>query len=541
MIEIGTRSSRLARAQARQVAQGLEAEGHETRLVPTDSLGDRHRKAPVHELGVAGAFTSGLEAALARGEIDLAVHSLKDLPTETADGLEVAAVLERGPPGDVLLVRPHAHEPERSPPLAGGARVATSGPRRQSQLSAAREDLTVVNVRGNVDTRVAKLREGRFDALVTARVVLDRMDLDVEGLRVHALDPERFPPAPGQAAIAVQTRTGSPEGEVAACLDHEPSRRATEAERRLLARLGGGCGLPLGAWLRRREDSWALTGTFAGRSWDLTHEPHVRRVEATGPDPDGLVERVTDEVAAIDPRPRRPDLDAVPDPDGEPVLVLASAPTARAWAARLRRAGQAAEPIATSTVEANEVDEVPPAPLAEADWIAVTSRNAAAPLADALGEPLKADIAAVGPATARALQGEGLPCHVVGPKATGASLADTLDELAEPGATVSLAQGERTHGDLKAGLREADVDVRTWRAYRTREREPDPPTGPDTAPAVLATSPRNAEIVARQGLHEQAREVLAIGPSTAEALAELGIRARPLDRPTPSALLDVIE
>lgn len=306
MIRLGTRSSRLALEQARNVREGLERDGHDVETRPTDALGDETHAVPVHQLGVAGAFTGRLEAALLAHEIDLAVHSLKDLPLDTARGLEVPAILDRGAPQDVLLVAPHAHDPHRRPPLERNARVATSGPRRQSQLLAARRDLAIVNVRGNVDTRIQKLRRGWFDALVTARAALDRMPLDrmpldLSDVHVHDLDPHRHPPAPGQGAIAVQARAGSPAAKAANALDHEATRRAVETERALLGRLGGGCGLPLGAYADRDDGAWSLRATFAGTAGRPGTSPGSSERSPAGTRP-GSPSRLTRPSAT--PRPR---------------------------------------------------------------------------------------------------------------------------------------------------------------------------------------------------------------------------------------------
>ena len=530
MIAIGTRTSRLARAQAEQVQRALADAGHATELVPTDTFGDRDAHAPVHELGVAGAFTTRLEAGLQAEEIDLAVHSLKDLPTEPSPGLEIAAVLDRGRPGDVLIVRPHAWAPGASPPIEEGARVATSGPRRRSQLLAER-DVTVATLRGNIDTRIAKLRAGRFDALVTASVVLDRMELALDDLHVHHLDPQAFPPAPGQAAITVQAREDSPAAHHARALDHEPTRRAVDAERRLLAELGGGCGLPLGAWVRPAADGWRLSATFAGHGWDPTHEARLVRREAVEPTPQACLDTVEGNLSP-ELTPRRPALATTPVPEGEPVLVVASQRTAREWSARLREAGRAAYPVPTRAVEPTPT----PAPAtAGIDWIAVTSPDAAAPLAEALDD-VDAEIAAVGPTTGRRLQAEGLPCHLVAPDHDGASLARALAEIA-PQARVLLAQADTTHGDLAQGLREGGLAVEAWTAYEVREHPPRFPEAVDLpARAAVVTSPRNAAALADAEPDPVAETRIAIGPSTADRLRELGLEPVTADRPTPDSV-----
>lgn len=548
MISIGTRSSRLALAQAEQVAHELEERGFATELVSTDSLGDRRRSMPVHELGVAGAFTAGLERALLADEVDLAVHSLKDLPVEQPEDLTLAAVLERGTAADALLVRSEAHaeaeEEEEGLPLAEGARVATSGPRRQSQLLAERSDLAIVNVRGNVDTRVAKLRQGFFDALVTARVALDRLELDLADLHVHDLDPDRFPPAPGQAAIAVQAREGSRAAKAAKALDHAATRTAVATERRLLAAIGGGCGLPLGAHVEPEADAWRLRATFAGHGWDLADRGRLRRVEATAEDAGTLPEQVLDDVAAIQPRPTRPPYEPASAPEGPPVLVVASEPTARSWAAVLHEAGQPAEPLPTRRFTPTDPDAEATPDVAAADWIVATSPRAAEPLAGLLDDALDAYIAAVGPATARALQTRGLPCHLLGPEATGESLAEAIADVHEgTDGRVLLAQSDVVHGDAARQLEQAGFTVEGWQAYATEEQPVDLSSlaATLTAPAAIVMSARNAHTLAQADIDEIAERIVAIGPSTAEALREMGIDPLVASAPRPDAVLEVLD
>lgn len=242
-LRIGTRGSRLALAQAREVADLLAARGAEPEIVPMSTAGDRGASPQASPAGVKGLFVAEITAALARGDVDLAVHSAKDLPSEDPDGVVVAAVPQRGLPYDVLAAR--------RPDVPEGGVVGTSSLRRRAQLRRSRPGLVVRDVRGNVDTRLRKLREGAFDGLVLAAAGLARLGLHPE----HALPLplEEMVPAPGQGALAVQALAGSEAAEAAVRLDHEPSRRAFEAERRLVRLLGAGCRMPLGAYAERRE------------------------------------------------------------------------------------------------------------------------------------------------------------------------------------------------------------------------------------------------------------------------------------------------
>jgi hydroxymethylbilane synthase len=247
-LRIGTRGSRLALAQAGEVAALLEAAGHAGELVPISTAGDRGASPKDSPAGIKGLFVAEITDALLRGEVDVAVHSAKDLPSEDPHGVVVAAVPQRGLPYDVLVTR------EAELPL--GAAVGTSSLRRRAQFLRIRPDARVGDVRGNVDTRLRKLEAGQVDGLVLAGAGLARLGQDPE----HAapIPVEDMVPAPGQGALAVQARAGDHSQEVAALLDHPASRDAFETERGVVTRLGGGCRLPLGAYAERRDGAVRL-------------------------------------------------------------------------------------------------------------------------------------------------------------------------------------------------------------------------------------------------------------------------------------------
>jgi len=233
---IGSRGSALALWQARWAAARLETAGHQARIEIIRTTGDRITGVALSKVGSKGLFTKELEEALLARTIDLAVHSLKDLPTELAEGLVIGAVPEREDPRDVLVGR-------RLNDLARGARVGTSSLRRAAQLRALRPDLVIESVRGNVDTRVRKLDEGRYDALVLAAAGLRRLGLEA---RIdETLPVEVMCPAAGQGALAIETRRDGVAEVIP--MEHAATRTAVIAERALLGSLGGGCQVPIGA------------------------------------------------------------------------------------------------------------------------------------------------------------------------------------------------------------------------------------------------------------------------------------------------------
>lgn len=248
MIRLGTRASLLARWQAEWVAARLVERGAGVGLVPISTVGDRSQTGPVEQLGV-GVFTKEIQRALADGRIDLAVHSLKDLPTEPVPGLSLAAVPVRGPMGDVLVTRERRSLDE----LPSGSRVGTGSLRRRAQLWHVRPDLQMVDIRGNVDTRLAKLAAGDYDAIILAEAGLRRLQFDEHV--AHVLPPTIMLPAPGQGALGLETRSDDTATRAAlAPLDDAATHASVLAERTLLANLRGGCLAPVGAWGRVEQN-----------------------------------------------------------------------------------------------------------------------------------------------------------------------------------------------------------------------------------------------------------------------------------------------
>ena len=236
MLVIASRGSQLALWQARWVAAQLSAAGHPCRIEIVKTTGDKITDVPLAKVGSKGLFTKEIEEALLDGRADLAVHSLKDLPTELPEGLVLAAVPEREDPRDAVVGRKLAELPV-------GARVGTSSLRRAAQLRQLRPDLLVESVRGNLDTRLRKLDEGQYDAILLAAAGLKRLGW---GDRIaEILAPEQMCPAVGQGALAIEARAGF---EKVALLDHADTHTAVVAERAVLKALGGGCEVPIGAY-----------------------------------------------------------------------------------------------------------------------------------------------------------------------------------------------------------------------------------------------------------------------------------------------------
>jgi len=287
-LRIGSRGSQLAFWQANHIAGLLRVADNEVEIEIIKTTGDRLQDAAFGDVGTKGMFTKEIEDALAEGRIDLAVHSLKDLPTELPEPFALAATPPRADPRDVFVSVKHANLAA----LPAGARVGTSSQRRRAQLLALRPDLKPQEFRGNVDTRLRKLAEGQVEAILLAAAGLDRLG-KTDWVR-QRLDPKEFCPAAGQGALGIETRKGDDAViEALAFLDHADTRFAVTAERAALAALGGGCQVPIGIHCRpsfqsggdKSEGPWdEIFGVVAdpesGRAVRIYHRVRQREMDA---------------------------------------------------------------------------------------------------------------------------------------------------------------------------------------------------------------------------------------------------------------------
>jgi len=255
---IGSRGSQLALWQANYISALLQQQGHAVSIEVIKTTGDRISDAALAKVGTKGMFTKEIEEALLDGRVDLAVHSMKDLPTELPSDFAVAAIPEREDPRDAFLSKGYSRIRE----LPNRARVGTSSLRRQAQLHALRDDLEVIPLRGNVDTRFRKMERGDFDAIILAAAGLTRLGLG-DAIREY-LDSTEMCPAAGQGALAIETRADDVKTIAdLKFLDHAPTRIAVDCERAALNALGGGCQVPIGVYAQLRGQELLLQAVVA--------------------------------------------------------------------------------------------------------------------------------------------------------------------------------------------------------------------------------------------------------------------------------------
>jgi hydroxymethylbilane synthase len=525
-LSVGTRRSQLARWQTDHVVRLLQAAWPDLMCeVHTFSTrGDDVLDQSLPSLGGKGLFTAALEEALRQGEIDIAVHSLKDLPVADPPGLTVGAIIGRADVRDVLV----AAQGMTLATLPPGAVVGTSSLRRQAQLLAQRPDLQVRDIRGNVETRLRKVEDGQYAATILAAAGVNRLGLDAAVSEILSL--ETMLPAPGQGALAVQCRAGdSVTLALLAGIHNVAVANAVCAERRFLETLGGGCAVPVAAYARAVPEGWLLDGLVADPAGTA-----VIRVSARGADPLALGEQLAAEALVLGAAHI---LDGVKPLRDKRVVVTRSAAQAEAFARPLAALGAETILFPVITFAPLEPLELETAldELQAYDWLVLTSANALSFFFAAYDRrdppPPLPRIAVIGGATARLLEERSLTPGFMPDEFTGEQLALGLGSLA--GQRILLPRASAGRPEIVALLREQGAVVDDIALYDTITAVPEPAVlqelrrGVDVLTFTSPSSVRNfLRIVEDAGLDAgailRAALVVAIGPVTAAELAQHG-------------------
>jgi len=524
--------------QARLAADALARRypEHEFVLAPLTTHGDRHPSMRLSDSPREGVFVKELEQALIDGRAELAVHSAKDLPTLSTPGLAFAAFLPRADARDVFIAR----APATLSDLAAGSRIGTGSPRRAAQIAAIRPDLRVVEIRGNVDTRLRRLAEGEVEGLILAAAGLERLGRLGEAHELLPLDV--MLPAPGQGALVVQALDGSEAGGLAASIDDAPTRRAVEAERALLRRLGGGCLSALGAYAVAEGDHLTLQAVVL----DSTGRTVIRG-EARGRDDAGVVSEVASRLEAqgaarllARPGGSLAGLRIMVTRADRQAAALADALTARG-AVAVRCPVIAIEPIAVDLQD-----------LAGYDWLVLTSANGVDRLRELLRDanrdfPSRTKVAAIGPETAARAQEAGMTPALVPSRFIAEDLAETLASTMAPGARILLARAAGSRDVLPEQLRArgAQVDVlETYRAVPPADVRPRLAACLPGVDMITFTSSSTVRhfVDAMPGPLSDRVTIACIGPITAQTARDLGLRVDIIAQEyTTRGLVDAIE
>lgn len=494
---IGTRGSDLARWQAHYVRNLIESRGGTCDIQILSTQGDREQVQAFEKLEGKGFFTKEIEQALLDHTVDLAVHSHKDLETRQPEGLTIAAVPARATAQDVLLIRHDARKDRPWLPLDKGATVGTSSVRRRDQLLLLRPDLNIQALRGNVPTRVDRLREGRYDAIVLAAAGLDRLELDLSDLVRLDLDPRHFVPAPAQGALALQMRENDPKLDWLRALGDAQAATDIESERAILRALEGGCQLPFGAHVRLSGGLRAFLQTAAG----------PRRIVASHAS--SALRQLQES-----PHPKRILITRAPKKDVLHRLAASAGHTLLEWSGNVL--------VATGA----------DTPSTACNWVWLTSPGSAAMAADWIRKHDGVRIAAAGAGTAESIPddllarvnhiGHGDP---VSAWTAFAANRTGQDHIAIPHSTLSKRRWETGH--------DTPFTLHPWPAYSA---EPRPATAPK-ADVVCFTSPSNVH----HWTGTQPPCVVAIGPTTSQALSERGWTHKTAEHPDAFGIWEALE
>jgi len=516
-IVVGTRGSVLAQWQTNHVIAALKQISPEieieTRIIKTS--GDKDQTRSLAEFGGLGVFTKEIENALLAHEIDFAVHSLKDLPTELGQSLMFAAITEREDARDCIVSRHGLGLMQ----LPRGVRIGTSSARRSAQVRALRPDAQIIQLRGNVDTRLRKAQTEEYDAIVIAAAGIIRLGRASEITEYLVL--ETFLPDPGQGALAIEIRADDPGlATLISRLDHAPTRAAVTAERAFLRALGGGCRMPVGTFAEMRGGQLYLDALIASDDGARITRGEIAG-DALGAEELGM--QLAARVRAIHESPLQ----------GKRILITRAREQAQSLAEKIRTLG--GEPIEFPTIDFAPIEDYQEFDAALArvenfDWVVFTSANGVSATADRLrvlgSEPRTLavrKIAAIGPATVAALEAMGMRVDFVPTKFLGEQIA--LELPIERGQRALLLRADIASDVLERGLVARGVVVTNIAVYRTIMPHASKTNlnGIDAVTFTSSSTVRNF-IALMNGNGLGSASVVCIGPVTAETARKLGLR-----------------
>ena len=503
-IIIGSRGSDLALWQANHVKNKLKTLGFEAQIKIIKTQGDRIQDLSFDKLEGKGFFTKEIEQQLLSNEIDLAVHSHKDLETASPKGLMVAAVPERESPSELLILRRTSVDQSQKFGILKNATVGTSSARRKNQLLAFRPDIKLKDLRGNVPTRIAKLRQGNYDAIMLAKAGVTRLDLDLDDLHVIELNPAEFIPAPAQGALALQIREGDNLlADLLKQLSDVLSLETTQIERKVLNLFEGGCQLPLGVYAEKEGDQFRLWASHAN-SW----EEMPKRICISG-------SKETLAQKAVDLLKKK----------SSPKRIFISRDLHKDHFIQRLCSHQGCTLTAVAQIEVEYTKSSFP----QADWVFFSSANSAISYFEQADASGNRKYAAIGEATAEIVN-KYRNCDFVGsgfPDEVGKSFSKRIGS-AKVCFPVSSSSKKTVQNYLS---QDQVIDVI---AYRTKAAgKPIPESD-----YYLFTSPSNVDAFLNANEIPDRSKVVAIGPSTRSRLEELGFNPIQAKRPSLLAMVE---
>ncbi|MFW9929290.1 MAG: hydroxymethylbilane synthase [Candidatus Thorarchaeota archaeon] len=529
MLKIGARDSKLSKQQVFIVQDLLKKQINlDSSFIPIKSVGDKDLNSPIHKIENEGVFTSTLEEALLSEEIDLAVHSLKDLPTEISDKLAIVAIIKRNDPTDTLLVKKSSFNriDENSWDILPNTRIATGSERRKSQLLDIFPECITIDVRGNVDTRLRKLHEGLFDGLMMASAVFERLNLDINNDIIKIkLNTDRFPTAPGQGAICLEMKKDHDLYEQIKILNHEDTARAVTIERDILKFIGGGCQLPLGLTVYKIGDYWKLISTLAPLNWKIYESPPISRTNLLVRYPEELIPLFIKGLAYNKGEPHINNCI-----QNKKILLAGSKETAIKYSVKLESLGAFTQIIDSQTFseiwDEKTIDTYKDKWL-NASWVVLTSKRAINGLkAFMIRYPnKKVKIATVGPATTKEVQKSGFPVHFQASKSDSMSLANEFSRFLVQNDNILFLASKNALSNIKSILTEKNIGVNQISVYQGNTNNTRVPLF-FTPPVdyILVFSPKYARSILDLYGQNIANNWICFGQATKQVLEDYSMR-----------------
>lgn len=495
-IKIGSRGSDLALWQANYITQKLKDLKVDSELIIISTQGDQIQHLSFDKMEGKGFFTKEIEEALLKKEIDLAVHSHKDLETTSPDGLKIAAVSYREEPNDIILIRKDAYDFKATFSLRQGAITGTSSARRKAQLLYHRPDLHLKDLRGNVPTRINKLRNGEYDAIMLAYAGVKRLEIDLSEFHVEILNPKVFIPAPAQGVLGLQIREDDDElQEILMKIHHEEVRECISVERDLLKKFDGGCQLPFGAYCIYENSNFHLWAGFS-KQWDSP----VRRIYLQDSKYENLVEKAYKKLN---------------EKKKGKVFISRTKKMAEHFYHAAEMAGYHVNGCSMTRYE-----QIPFTGIPDCEWIFFSSKNCVKYFFSLNpGVPSNVKIGSIGGATAEALKKKGIICDFIGESKDTIEIGKQFANLVGsakvlfPQSTASFRTIQKQFASQKNLI---DMVV-----YDTVE---DLGADPTDADIIVLTSPTNAMLYLRKKKALPDQLFVAIGNSTADILVKAGIK-----------------
>jgi hydroxymethylbilane synthase len=498
-IIIGSRGSDLALWQANFVQARLKAIGLDAEITIIKTQGDKIQDLSFDKLEGKGFFTKEIEDALLNKEIDLAVHSHKDLPTTSPEGLMIAAVSEREDPSELLLMQKDAEDPRNKYFLKRGASVGTSSARRKSQILAFRDDIEIRELRGNVPTRIQKLRDKQYDAILLAAAGVERLQINLDEFKVVKLDPKEFVPAPAQGVLALQIRSEDKElFTQLQVLNHHDVAVAIAVERKVLNMLDGGCQLPLGVYCAPDEDDDGKTFFRTWASFALAWDKTPRYIYYDHEDASVIAERI---------------LSKLHNDKIKSVFISRDSGRFDLFTKSLNANGITVHSKALIDIKTLPVKVVP-----NTDWIFFSSKNAVKHFFNqkpVMGTP---KYGCVGKSTAEALRRFGKKPDFIG-YSTDTRMTGKQFAAAVGSGTVLFPQAKESMRSIQQQFsnRSQVIDLSVYETIKHNE------TLVPEVDALVFTSPSNVEAFFEKNKIKADQKVVAMGGATGSALRDHGV------------------